>query len=235
MSELAMTAGHWLPLLAQAVPQLPASSAMAVARHLGWALCLAAFVDHYARALLRRWPALEPRGRVVRRTAVALVALACLVPGHAGLTPWLGLAFQTPSFTAMALAAALLLGREPLRGSRRDLLGLCALVALLGWLLLLDTLAVLPLPRGWHSLYALGYGPAVVWLTLALAVGLIARGGRVSAGAGAALLVAAALHTVTRLPSGNAWDALLDPWLWLLAQDTLLRQAVAAWRARRVA
>jgi hypothetical protein len=24
------------------------------------------------------------------------------------------------------------------------------------------------------------------------------------------------LHVVLRLPSGNVWDALLDPWLWIV-------------------
>jgi hypothetical protein len=31
------------------------------------------------------------------------------------------------------------------------------------------------------------------------------------------------LFAATRLPTGNVWDALLDPWLWLLFQGLLLR------------
>jgi hypothetical protein len=27
-----------------------------------------------------------------------------------------------------------------------------------------------------------------------------------------------------RLPTGNVWDAVLDPWLWVLAQYLALRQ-----------
>jgi hypothetical protein len=32
---------------------------------------------------------------------------------------------------------------------------------------------------------------------------------------------------IWRLPTGNAWDAVLDPWLWLVLQGYLVR---AAWR-----
>ena len=41
----------------------------------------------------------------------------------------------------------------------------------------------------------------------------------------AALLV----FTLTRWPSGNVWDAVLDPWLWLLALGSVLRRL---WRHR---
>jgi hypothetical protein len=32
------------------------------------------------------------------------------------------------------------------------------------------------------------------------------------------------LFAATRLPTGNVWDAILDPWLWLLLQLVLLRR-----------
>jgi hypothetical protein len=32
------------------------------------------------------------------------------------------------------------------------------------------------------------------------------------------------LYVLTRLPSGNVWHALLDPWLWLVIQISLTRR-----------
>ena len=43
------------------------------------------------------------------------------------------------------------------------------------------------------------------------------------------LLAALILFLLTRWPSGNLWDAVLDPWLWLVALVHLLR---APWRRR---
>jgi hypothetical protein len=78
----------------------------------------------------------------------------------------------------------------------------------LGYLLLLDTLALLPL-----QIYAWGFGP--VALLAALAVVLLPW----VAGVRGALVWAAPLSlllfALTRLPSGNMWDALLDPITWV--------------------
>jgi hypothetical protein len=35
-----------------------------------------------------------------------------------------------------------------------------------------------------------------------------------------------ALFVLLRLPTGNVWDALLDPWLWLLLQADWLQRRV---------
>ena len=45
--------------------------------------------------------------------------------------------------------------------------------------------------------------------------------------------VALLLYAVTRWPTGNVWDAVLDSWLWFAANGYALRQAWAYWRARR--
>jgi len=47
------------------------------------------------------------------------------------------------------------------------------------------------------------------------------------------LLLLAAVFALTRLPSGNLWDALLDPWLWLALHGVLLRQLWLWWRQRQ--
>jgi hypothetical protein len=31
------------------------------------------------------------------------------------------------------------------------------------------------------------------------------------------VLISILVHLITRLPTGNLWDALIDPWLWILA------------------
>jgi hypothetical protein len=38
------------------------------------------------------------------------------------------------------------------------------------------------------------------------------------------------LFAVTRLPTGNLWDALMDPWLWVLLHGLLLRRLLQRWR-----
>jgi hypothetical protein len=40
--------------------------------------------------------------------------------------------------------------------------------------------------------------------------------------AGFAVPVVALVFVVWRLPSGNVWDAILDPWAWLVLQGWLL-------------
>jgi hypothetical protein len=78
-----------------------------------------------------------------------------------------------------------------------------------GWLLLLDTFALLP----GVQLYAWGFSPAAPAVLLLVAVlPWVMSGSR-----GLVWLVAVALAAVfmgLHLPSGNAWDALIDPWLW---------------------
>jgi hypothetical protein len=94
---------------------------------------------------------------------------------------------------------------------------LWALVAL-GYLLMLDTFAVLPL-----QIYAWGFSPLLLLVLLALSLlpwctAPVSRVAPVWLAPVALLLFAA-----TRLPTGNLWDALMDPWLWLILQGLLVR------------
>jgi hypothetical protein len=90
----------------------------------------------------------------------------------------------------------------------------------LGYLLLLDTVALLP-----FQMYAWGFTP------LALACALVASclpwvagmRGPLSWTAPLALL----LFALTRLPTGNLWDALLDPITWVALHFVLLARARA--------
>ena len=113
-------------------------------------------------------------------------------------------------------------GAPPVRSPRGGL-GLLVVAVLLGYGLLLDAFAVLPL-----QVYRWGFSPLLLLVLLALSLlpwvlGIRLPGGRVAP-------LALLLFALTRLPTGNVWDALLDPWLWLLLQGLLSRRLLRQWR-----
>jgi hypothetical protein len=215
-------------LLASDAPALPSTWVMRLGLSVGWALVLALLGAGLGCKLPLGW----------RRLLAVSLALWALLPGP--LTPdyWLGLAFHAPSLSAMLLcgwglqrllfpsgatAAAPSLAARAHRSGAAALPGWVRwpLVAL-GYLLLLDTFAVLPV-----QMYAWGFSPALLLGLMALALvpwllGSNVPGAPDSPGApGLRLWGAPALlllFVVTRLPTGNVWDALLDPWLWLWLQ-----------------
>ena len=195
---------------------------------------------------------LSGRLRLTLRRALGFTLLVwMLLPSPWSPDYWLGLTFRIPSLTTdllVALALVRALGPSTFRLEPQRLLqqplwriGAAAGV-ILGYLLLLDTLALLP----WQ-MYRAGFG------TAAFAVlGLIALlpclawcwqphrasssysiAQRINASQPAILAVVLALYCVTRLPSGNVWDALLDPCLWLVLQVQLIRHYVASLRSLR--
>jgi hypothetical protein len=109
-----------------------------------------------------------------------------------------------------------------------------ALGIALGWVLLLDTLAWLPV-----SVYSWGFSAAACAAVTGVVVIVWAFG------AGSTpwdprhnvsfflVLGAVALFVLTRLPTGNVWDALLDPWLWLALQALAIRAGLQRWRGQR--
>lgn len=193
-------------------PLLPGLSMHLWGQHLGWALVLAALVGAI----------LSGMNAPVRRSAMAFAAIAALVPGTQGPVFWIALAYQIPSLTSMALALWWLWGEAA--GHRgRIPTGVWAGAAVLGVLLLLDTLALLP----W-TVYAMGFdsGPFMVWLVLSALVCVWPH----LRSWGWAGLIIGLIFAVTRLPTGNLWDAVSDPWLGLLALGVLLRRA---WHAAK--
>jgi hypothetical protein len=171
--------------------------------------------------------------------AWAMALWAC-VPGAWGLSFWLGLAFQTPRLIAMALSLHYLWHRLATRkwphtvqasslasSAQRSpwLYRYAVLGVVLGCLLLLDTFAYLPV-----SLYAWGFSPLAYALGLLLALVPWVLGVRLSQTAPSpALLFVLAVFGFTRWPTGNVWDAVLDPWLFLGLHIYL----VARYRARQ--
>ena len=209
-------------------PLVPGLEAQALARPLLWALTLGGAVHWLARGC-------SPR---VRQTALACVLLWVALPGSASLAYWLAQAFQMPSLSSAALGLAYLwrVWRGQPRAGAGDgvraatacqlMRSLRWLAVLLGWLLLLDLLALLPV-----ALYGWGFGtPALAAVCVLLLAGWQRWGAEPAARPWLALAaVVLLLFVLTRWPSGNLWDALLDPLLWLGLQLRWLW----AWRGRR--
>jgi hypothetical protein len=221
-------------------PLLPTADAMQLWLHLGWSVVLA--------WLAVAWVPRRPW------TAALAVALWAWAPGAYSPAYWLGLAFQAPSVATVLLCAGGLaawaagrsapcpppaaqappgteqnaLPHRPL--ADRRVLVLAVLGALTGWSLLLDTFALLPL-----QIYAWGFSPLVAGVIAAVALLPWAIGRSAGSAQGWRLAVvplAVLVFVVWRLPSGNAWDAVLDPWLWLALQVPLARLIWNCYRKR---
>jgi len=143
-------------LLSTGNPVLPAPAFMRLASPAIWAIVLGSGTLLLAGRLARPY----------RLGLGLLVAVWVLLPGSASPAYWLGLAFQTPSLmtAVMGLAwcwvrerrgpGAETMAAEP-RGPALKILAAAGIV--LGWVLMLDTLAWLPV-----SVYAWGFGSAAV-------------------------------------------------------------------------
>jgi hypothetical protein len=226
-----------LEIFLNAAPLLPDALTLRLAMPVTWAIVLAFLVLFWGQKM------------PLRRTGfVALVvAVWALVPGAASPTYWLGLAFQIPSLTTalICLGGLVALVRRGLSADQKTeiyqatqstqvtqatqpggaselVLNLMAIA--LGWLLLLDTLAVWP-----FALYQWGFSPIALGIAaLLVAVFWMIAGGTVRAKRQSILLMAVlALFVLLRLPTGNLFDALIDPWLWAVLQWRLMARWVA--------
>jgi hypothetical protein len=216
-------------------PVLPSAGAMHLCLVLGWALVLA-----WLFVATLKWIVPAPMTRPQRVWAAWLAVIAgllCVLPGTWSPVYYLGLAFQTPSLMSMVLCAATLwrwlVAMPPLQTgalnqtvpTHDSVAMLCASLAgvALGWLLLLDTLALI---RG--AVYAWGYGRYALWSILALVlVWMLALRFVIQASVlrfALPLLLVLMVFAVTRLTTGNVWDALMDPWLWIALHAALLQQ-----------
>lgn len=209
-------------LFASDNPVLPHPLALQLALHGVWAVLLGSAMLWLAGRLAPPY----------RWGAAGLVALWTLLPGEISPAFWLGLAFQTPSVMSVLLGLGWLWRSYRLAPgaalnavSRRALPWLAGLGIVLGWVLLFDTLAWWPL-----SVYAWGFSAAAVG-AVALAAALL--WGISGQAVWALPLAVLTLFVATRLPTGNVWDALLDPWLWGALQGGWLVSLVRRWRAAR--
>lgn len=166
------------------------------------------------------------RARPVLAFVLLTLGLQSALMGESAASFWLGLAFQLPSAFFAALCAARLITQWQGRALSLVLpLPLAAPLALAAIVLYVDAMGLVAL--GWY--YA-GFGPAGAPLAgLVLAAGCawaVVRG--VLRPYALALLAALCLFALLRLPTGNLWDALLDPFLALWS----LVSAALGWRRR---
>lgn len=224
---------HWLAYLwASDAPVLPSTHAMHVWLCLGWGILGATL----AVSLVARWS----RRRLLLWAGASCGFVWAWIPGQFSPTHWLGLAFQMPSI-GLVLLGALAVARQLMRDPNSPMaqptrsqatppnrLALAAIGTVAGWVLLLDTLALLPL-----QVYAWGFSPAAVGLALALLLlpwmFLPAAPSDAAAWLGP---LACVLFVALRLPTGNLWDALLDPWLWIALQAYLVREVIVILRRK---
>lgn len=196
---------------------LPDLSLQLVYGRLGWAIVAATLVC----ALWRR---AAPMSRGALGAVLALSLAAMALPGELSPAWWLGLAFQYPS--GLLVGCCLLRLGERWHGIRRSQVmpqALAGVLAITGALLYLDAVGFLA--RGfYYAGFGAGLAPALAIVGAAGCVLAIARGH--ARGPAASLLGALVLFSLLRLPTGNLWDALLDPLLWGWAMASLLAGAV---------
>ncbi|MFC7514468.1 hypothetical protein ACFQUU_05585 [Herbaspirillum sp. GCM10030257] len=158
---------------------------------------------------------LQHFGRTSRTAVSLLLASAMLfavLPGESSISFWLGLAFQWPSGLLFGLCLVKL--HLTFRGSLEKTVmpvTLSVPIVLGGALLYLDAIGILSL-----GIYYVGFEPVfapLLALMLAIASSAVAVIGKMPSSA-FALLLAAAMFMLLRLPTGNLWDSLLDPLLW---------------------
>lgn len=209
-------------LFSTAVPRAPDMGASHVWMHLGWSVVLV--------WLLLALASRRGMNRKSQWVLAVCVAVWTWLPSTYSPSHWLGLAFQAPSISLVLLCGCSLdalyrRGRSLAVQLQAIPLALVAAGILLGWVLLLDTFAVLPM-----AVYPWGFSPAALGLLfVAVLLPWVVFGGGPSAARSALLMTVVVLtYAVLGLPSGNLWDAILDPWLWLALHLVLVRR----WRSR---
>lgn len=190
---------------------------------IAWAVVLAALLTVV-------WPR---SWQLSRRTIVLLFIGAVslnVLPNEASLAYWLGLAFQWPSALLVGLCLVRLhLIWQGTSGQTVMPVGFAAVIAVTGTVLYLDAI-------GWiaQGFYYWGFGPLgapVLALFLAALCSVAAVRGHARPQA-LGLLLASVIFALPRLPTGNLWDALLDPILWAWALISLGSECWRWWTRR---
>ncbi len=204
----------WLQL----APALPATWLVQAWLFVGWALVLSA-------VLLRL---------TQHTVSAAVIGLLLCWPWQYAPVGFVALAFQSPS-VVLVLWAVLTWWRRfhPNEVASKMPTSWAWALVLLGWGLCLDTLNLWP--QGWSiQLFAFGFEPAS--LVLVLVVGLVwvalasqdklSRRLKLEHPTQSAVFLSLgvlAVYVVLRVPTGNVWDALLDPFVWLALHGRVWR------------
>lgn len=214
-------------LLSDQNPLLPSALAMRVYLRFSWVVVQSVCALWVMRRVLPRLDI--RRSKWVCFAVVGTLLYFNLSPG--GLSPayWLGLAFNAPALMSLFLCSlywkrpdAKLAPVSP--SARRWSLVFVLGGVVLGYVLLLDLLAMLPV-----QLYAWGFSPMALVVMMALslapcvALNPMQRGNRWTFFLPLSLL----LFVATRLPTGNVWDVVLDPLLWVALQ---VHVVIRVWR-----
>lgn len=206
------------------IAPLPETAFQQICVHMLWGLLLATAAWRAGARLQPRW----------RQGLAALVVVWAAIPGPVSPAYWLEMAFAAPSWTSALLCGMWLLQQTRAHavvanswraGEPPGIPWLWALFGMaLGWVLALDTFAALPFAE---SVYAWGFSPlAPLCLALVGAGAWVVRPGW----ANVLPMLAVALYVGTRLPSGNIWDAVIDPLLWLYLHGAV---ALRVWQKLR--
>jgi hypothetical protein len=230
---------------------LPIAWAMQWALVLGWVVMTVWLLVGGVRVCSK--PATPQRTAMLMAVFAVLTVVMFALPGHWSPRYYLGLAFQAPSVMSLALCSMALWRWQgattpwaalPMATTQHSVqtyapgqaasrvAALCAALAAvaLGWWLLLDTLGLMP-----GAVYAWGYGRHALWSALA-ALLLWASALHFFIGASVQqyalpALAVLAIFAATRLTTGNMWDALIDPWLWIASHLLLGREILHRMRA----
>lgn len=200
-------------LLSSQAPWLPEAAIQRWGLHAAWSLVLGSLTFLLCTKFNFRW----------RAWVVTAIAAWSLWQGPESPSYWLGLAFQSPSLMSVALCLIWAMQSRqitPLKAQSTDSklwpsMVLASAGILLGWVLLGDMLA------WWSvSIYAWGFSTLALALACALAFFLWCVSGARIVGKTFTLgfTLVLLMFVLTRLPSGNLWDALLDPGLWVVLQ-----------------
>ena len=200
---------------------LPDLASQILYGRLGWAIVCATV----ACAL---WRGAAPLGRLALAAIMAAALALMALPGNLSPAWYLGLAFQYPSGLLVGCCVLRLFERwHGIRRSQAMPQTLAGLLAGAGTLLYLDAMGVLT--RGFYYAGFGGSSAPIVAVAAAVACAfaiLRAQAGNAARGPAMAILGAIVLFSVLRLPTGNLWDALLDPLLFGWALVALVAGAL---------
>lgn len=144
-----------------------------------------------------------------RLSWVLISFLLVVFPGDYSAVFQLGMAFQSPSSLAVLVWLPMALrrsGSSSVQSGKYSFAWIFPLAGvILGWLLFLDTFALLPV-----QMHAWGFGSHAFWLLCGISAVAFAFGCY-------ELILVSLLFAALHLPTGNVWDALMDPlfWIWL--------------------
>jgi hypothetical protein len=227
-------------------PLLPSALAYGLYLHVAWALVAACALLMLLRRLFAAMGGQMTERQATRWAwglAAATMVFVC-IPAPYGLSAYLALAMQSPSlillvwacirlvqlwrqdapFAALTPALAKAPELEPAQSGSWPL-GMLLTLLVLGWALVVDTLNLWPAVFN-PALYAWGFTSAALWAVLVVAAVLLL----IYKATWPLVLMSFAvllMYAFFRLPTGNVWDALLDPFVFVILHVKCLK-----WRPR---